>query len=48
MVAFKSVLAVFPLIAIALAAPIPSPDGGAAYTGPGGQANGGNVYKSSS
>ena len=41
---FKSVLVFASLFALAIAAPIP--DGGSAYTGAGGSANGGSVTKS--
>ena len=41
---FKSVIFVSAFFALALAAPIP--DAGSAYSGVGGQANGGSVHKS--
>ncbi|WRT66234.1 uncharacterized protein IL334_003187 [Kwoniella shivajii] len=40
-----SVFAVLSLASMVLAAPIASPDGGSAYTGVGGQANGGSVSR---
>ena len=41
---FKSVVFLIPCIIVALSAPLP--DAGSAYTGTGGQASGGNVFKS--
>ena len=42
---FRFIFVILPLVTLALAVPLP--DGGSAYTGTGGQASGGNVYKSS-
>jgi hypothetical protein len=41
---FRSIIIAVSILSVVLAAPIP--DGGSAYTGAGGQANGGNLNKS--
>jgi hypothetical protein len=42
---FKRLFIILPFLAVILAAPLPAPDAGSAYTGAGGQASGGNVNK---